>query len=88
MKISELIRSAQTPEEQEQTYSNEWLSEEKDPEAALPVDEATEAEDAEETKPSEMDALTQGTKTVVDTGFLTDGEKELLRRCGWEIVAK
>ncbi|NIT79766.1 MAG: hypothetical protein GWN58_33960 [Anaerolineae bacterium] len=87
MKISEQIRLAADPKEQERTYTNEWLSDEKDPEAALPVDDATEAEEADETPPSEMEALTQGHRTVVDVGFLTPAEKELLRRCGWTIVA-
>jgi len=88
MRISDQIRSAaDTPDEQEKSWSNEWLSKDKDPETALSVDEATEAEEAEEIPPSEMDSLTQGHKTVVDTGFLTKAEKELLRRCGWTIVA-
>jgi hypothetical protein len=85
MKISDQIRSAgETPKEQLQDYSNEYLGQEKDPEEVLPVDEATEAEDAEETPPSDMEAITQG-KTVVDNGFLTEAEKELLTKCGWEV---
>lgn len=88
MKISDQIRSAQdSPREKEREWTNEWLSEEKDPEAALPVDEAIEPEEAEEVPPSEMEGLTQGHKVVRDTGFLTAAEKKLLRNRGWTIVA-
>jgi hypothetical protein len=87
MKISDHIRSAadETPKEQLQDWSNEWLAEEHDPESVLPVDNAEEAEEAEEVPPSEMEALTQG-KVVRDTGFLTVAEKKLLKKKGWKVV--
>jgi len=88
MKVSELIRLAESPKQQLQDYSNEYLGTEHDPEEVLPVDDATEAEEAEETPSSEMEGLTQGHKTLVDVGFLTPAEKELMRRCGWTIKAK
>jgi hypothetical protein len=86
MKISDQIRAAETPKEQLQDYSNEWLAEEHDPAEVLPVDNAEEAEAAEETKPSEMEELTQA-KVVRDTGFLTHAEKKLLKKHGWTVVA-
>jgi hypothetical protein len=88
MKISDQIRSAEeTPKEQLQNYSQDYLGTEKDPTEELPVDEATEAEEADEIPSSEMDAITQGHKVVVDTGFLTAAEKKLLKRRGWRVVA-
>jgi predicted kinase len=87
MKISDQIRlAAETPREQLQDYSQEYLGTEQDPEDVLPVDEATEAEDADEVPPSEMEAITQGHKVVPDSGFLTADEKALLRRRGWSVV--
>jgi hypothetical protein len=90
MKISDHIRSAadETPKEQLQDWSNEWLAEEHDPESVLPVDNAEEAEEAEEVPPSEMEALTQG-KVVRDTaGFLTKADKALLKKRGWKILVR
>lgn len=86
MKISDHIRSAaETPKEQLQDWSNEWLAEEHDPEDVLPVDHAEEPEEAEETPPSEMEALTQGKVVHDKTRFLTTAEKALLKKRGWTV---
>jgi len=88
MKIADQIRAAQeTPKEQLQDYSQEYLGEEKDPEEEMPVDTAEEAEDPEEVPASEMEAVTQANKVVTDPGFLTKPEKVLLQKHGWKVLA-
>lgn len=89
MKIADQIRAAQeTPKEQLQDYSQEYLGEEKDPAEEMPVDEAEDAEDSDEVPAPELEAITQAKRTVRDTGFLTKAEKALLRKRGWKIVAE
>lgn len=89
MKISDFIRrGSDSAKEQLQEYSQEYLGTEKDPESVLPVDTVVEPEKPEEVSSSEMENMTQSSKTVVDTGFLTESEKDLLNRCGWTVVSE